>query len=387
MQVPFMDLKRQYEMIKDEIDEAIRKTIESCAFVAGEMVKEFEKNFANYCGTQYGVAISSGTSAIYVALRSLDIGRHDAVITVPYTFIATAEAISLTGATPVFVDIKEDSYTIDPEKIKEYIETKCEWNDKKGILRDQERKLNVKAIIPVHIYGQTADMDEILKIAQQYNLAVIEDAAQAHGALYKGKKAGALGKLSAFSFYPSKNLGAYGQGGMVLTNDPELAEKVRMLIDHGQKERYFHEFEGWNFKMDGFQAAILNVKLNYLDDWNEDRRQNAYYYNELLNGVEKVITPKEMDYGKHIYHLYAVRVPDRANFQEFLKEAGIGTGIHYPKPLHLQKAYSYLGYKEGDFPISERCASEIVSLPMFPELTKKEIEYVCEKIKAWAMQE
>jgi len=386
MQVPFMDLKRQYEMIKDEIDEAIQKTIESCAFVAGEKVKEFETNFANYCGAKYGIAISSGTSAIYAALKALDIGRHDAVITVPYTFIATAEAISLTGATPIFVDIKEDSYTIDPEKIKEYIEKKCEWIEKKGVLRDQEKKLNVRAIIPVHLYGQTADMDKILNIAKKYNLAVIEDAAQAHGALYKDKKAGTIGDLSAFSFYPSKNLGAYGQGGMVLTNNEDLAEKVRMLIDHGQKERYFHEFEGWNFKMDGFQAAILNVKLNYLDDWNEDRRQNAYYYNELLNGIDKVITPKEMDYGKHIYHLYTLRVPNRENFQNFLKENGIGTGIHYPKPLHLQRAYSHLGYKEGDFPVSEKCASEIVSLPMFPELTRQEIEYVCAKIKEWAVQ-
>lgn len=381
-----MDLKRQYEMIKDEIDEAIQKTIESCAFVAGEKVKEFEINFANYCGAKYGIAISSGTSAIYAALKALDIGRHDAVITVPYTFIATAEAISLTGATPIFVDIKEDSYTIDPEKIKEYIEEKCEWIEKKGVLRDQEKKLNVRAIIPVHLYGQTADMDKILNIAKKYNLAVIEDAAQAHGALYKDKKAGTIGDLSAFSFYPSKNLGAYGQGGMVLTNKEELAEKVRMLIDHGQRERYFHEFEGWNFKMDGFQAAILNVKLNYLDDWNEDRRQNAYYYYELLNGIDKVITPKEMDYGKHIYHLYVVRVQDRNGFQNYLKENGVGTGIHYPKPLHLQKAYSYLGYKEGDFPVSEKCASEIVSLPMFPELTRQEIEYVCAKIKEWAAQ-
>ncbi len=373
-------------MIKDEIDEAIKKTIDSCAFVAGEKVKEFEINFANYCGTKYGIAISSGTSAIYAALKALDIGRHDAVITVPYTFIATVEAISLTGATPIFIDIREDSYTIDPEKIQEYIEKKCEWIEKKNILRDQEKKLNVRAIIPVHLYGQTADMDEIMKIAKKYNLAVIEDAAQAHGALYRDKKAGAIGDLSAFSFYPSKNLGAYGQGGMVLTNNEGLAEKVRMLIDHGQKERYYHEFEGWNFKMDGFQAAILNVKLNYLDDWNEDRRQIAYYYNALLNGIEKIITPKEMEYGKHIYHLYTVRIPDRENFQNFLKENGIGTGIHYPKPLHLQKAYSHLGYKEGDFPVAEKCAREIVSLPMFPELTRQEIEYVCTKIREWAMQ-
>lgn len=381
-----MDLKRQYELIKDEIDEAIKRTIDSCAFVAGRMVKDFETNFANYCGVKHGIGISSGTSAIYIALKALDIGRHDAVITVPFTFIATAEAISLTGATPIFVDIREDSYTIDPEKIKDYIEKKCEWIEKKGILRDQEKKLNVRAIIPVHLYGQTANMDEILKIAKKYNLAVIEDAAQAHGALYKDRKAGSIGDLSAFSFYPSKNLGAFGQGGMVLTDSEELAEKVRMWIDHGQRERYFHEFEGWNFKMDGFQAAILNVKLNYLDDWNEDRRQNALYYNELLGGIDKIITPKEMDYGKHIYHLYVIRVPDREKFQDFLKENGIGTAIHYPHPLHLQKAYSHLGYKEGDFPIAEKCAREIVSLPMFPELTKQEIEYVCAKIREWITQ-
>lgn len=379
-----MDLKRQYELIKDEIDEAIQKTIKSCAFVAGEKVEEFENNFANYAGTKYGIAISSGTSAIYVALRALDIGRHDAVITVPYTFIATAEAISLTGATPIFVDIREDSYTIDPVKIKEYIEKKCEWIEKKGILRDQEKKLNVRAIIPVHLYGQTADMDEIMNIAKKYNLAVIEDAAQAHGALYKDKKAGTIAELGAFSFYPSKNLGAYGQGGMVLTNNQELAGKMKMLIDHGQKEKYHHEFEGWNFKMDGFQAAILNVKLNYLDDWNEDRRQNANYYNELLSGLEDIITPLEMSYAKHIYHLYVVRVNEREKFQTFLKEAQIGTSIHYPIPLHLQKAYRNLGYKEGDFPVSEKVAKEVISLPMFPELTKHEIEYVCEKIKEWA---
>ena len=381
-----MDLKRQYEMIKDEIDEAIQKTIDSCAFVAGEKVKEFENNFANYCNAKYAIGISNGTSAIYAALKALNIGKHDAVITTPLTFIATAEAISFAGATPIFVDINEDSYTLDPEKIKEYIEKKCEWIDKKGILRDQEKKLNVKAIIPVHLYGQPADLDPIISIAKKYNLAVVEDAAQAHGALYKDKKAGTIADLGAFSFYPSKNLGAYGQGGMVVTNNEELANKIRMIIDHGQKERYYHEFEGWNYKMDGFQASILNTKLGYLDDWNEDRRQNAYYYNELLNGLEKIITPKEMAYAKHVYHLYVVRVPNRENFQSFLKDNSVGTSIHYPMPLHLQKAYKHLGYKEGDFPISEKCAREIVSLPMFPELTRQEIEYACTIIRKWAGQ-
>lgn len=371
-------------MIKEEIDEAIKKTIDSCAFVAGPRVKEFEDNFANYCGVKKAIGISSGTSALYVALRALNIGRHDAVITVPYTFIATAEAITLTGAIPIFVDIEEDTYNINPEKIREYIERFCEWNEKKGILRDQEKKLTVKAIVPVHLYGQSADMDPIMEIARKYNLAVVEDTAQAHGALYKDRKTGTIGDIGAFSFYPSKNLGAFGQGGMVITNNEELAEKVSMLIDHGQKERYCHEFEGWNFKMDGFQASILNVKLNYLDEWNEDRRENAHYYNELLSGLEDIIAPKEMPYARHIYHLYVIRVPEREKFRAFLSEAQIGTSIHYPTPLHLQKAYRYLGYKEGDFPISEKCAREVVSLPMFPELTKKEIEYTCEKIREWA---
>jgi dTDP-4-amino-4,6-dideoxygalactose transaminase len=284
----------------------------------------------------------------------------------------------------VFVDIEDDYYNISPKKIREYLKTKCEWNEKKGVLRDQERKLSVKAIMPVHLYGQTADLDEIKKIAADYKLKVIEDAAQAHGALYKERKTGSLGDIAAFSFYPSKNLGAYGQGGMVTTNDEKLAARVRMLIDHGQKERYYHEFEGWNFKMDGFQAAILNVKLDYLDDWNEDRRQNAQYYNELLSGIEKVMTPRESPGCKHIYHLYVVRVPERDDFQNYLREAGIGTSIHYPIPLHLQAAYRSLGYKEGDFPVAEKCAGEIVSLPMFPELTKKEIEYVAEKIREWS---
>lgn len=384
MEVPFMDLKRQYELIKDEIDKAIQDTIDSCAFVAGDKVKEFENHFAQYSGVNCAVGISSGTSALYVALKALDIGKHDAVVTVPYTFIATVEAITLTGAKPIFIDIDEASYNISPVKIEEYIKNSCEWSNKKNALIDLNSKLKIKAIVPVHLYGQMVDMDPIMKIAQKYKLSVIEDAAQAHGATYNAKKSGTIGNIGAFSFYPSKNLGAYGQGGMVITNDADLAEKVRMLIDHGQKERYHYAFEGWNFKMDGFQAAILDVKLNYLDDWNEDRRQNANYYNELLKEIDKIVIPKQLSQREHIYHLYVVRVKDRTGFQEFLRNSQIGTAIHYPISLHLQKAYQYLGYKEGDFPVAERCANEIVSLPMFPELTKQEIEYVCEKIREWA---
>ncbi len=386
MDVPFMDLKRQYELIKEDIDMAIKKTIDSCAFVAGERVKEFEQNFAAYCGVKHAVGISSGTSAIYVALKALDIGRHDAVVTVPYTFIATVEAVSLSGAKPIFVDIDEESYTILPARIEEYFKKECEWSEKKKSLVDKERKVRIKAILPVHLYGQMADMDEISKIAQKYGLAVIEDSAQAHGSTYKGKMSGSIGHCGAFSFYPSKNLGAYGQGGMVTTNDDATAEKVRMIIDHGQKERYHHSFEGWNFKMDGFQASILNAKLEYLNDWNEDRRQNAAFYNELLKDVPGIQTPVEKAERKHMYHLYVVRVGNREYFQSFLHNAGIGTSIHYPIPLHMQEAYKSLNYKEGSFPVSEKLASQIVSLPMFPELTKQEIEYVCAMIKEWSNQ-
>lgn len=384
MQVPYMDLKRQYEMIRDEIDRAISETIETTAFVAGAKVKEFEANFARYCGVEHAIGVSNGTGALYAALKAYDIGKHDIVVTSPLTFIATAEAISMTGAEPVFVDIQEESFNISPKKLKEYIKKNCEWSEKKKTLIDNERKARVKAVIPVHLYGQPCDMDELLAIARENHLIVLEDACQAHGAQYKGKKAGAIGDIAAFSFYPSKNLGAYGQGGMVTTNNPEIAEKVRILIDHGQKERYHHQIEGWNFKMDGFQAAILNVKLNYLDDWNEDRRQNMNYYRELLAGVEKIVLPREMPDRKHIYHVLAARVKDRPAFMEFMKNAEVGVSIHYPVPLHRQDAYQHLGFAAGTFPVAELVSAEVVSLPMFPELTKQEIEYTCDKIREWA---
>lgn len=384
MEVPFMDLKRQYELIKDEIDHALAETIERCAFVAGEKVREFEEHFAQYCGVAHAVGISSGTSALYVALRAMDIGKGDGVITVPYTFIATAEAISMTGARPVFVDISEDSFNMSPIKLEEYIKAHCEWNDQKLALFDKKSKTKIKAIVPVHLYGQVADMDEINAVAEAYGLQVLEDCAQAHGAEYKGKRSGSLGNAGAFSFYPSKNLGAYGQGGMVVTSDEALAQKARMIIDHGQKERYQHVFEGWNFKMDGMQAAVLDVKLGYLDEWNEDRRQNAQFYTDLLKDLGNVRTPQELPEHKHIYHLYAIRVPDRTSLMAYLKESGVGSAIHYPVPLHLQTAYKHLGYPAGSFPVAEKCAREIVSLPMFPELTKRELEYVCEKVIEWS---
>ncbi len=383
MKVPFMDLKRQYIEIKNEIDSAIQKTIDCCAFVAGEKVKQFEDRFAQYCGTKHAIGVSNGTSALYVALKALGIGQGDIVITVPHTFVATVEAITLTGARPVFIDVEKESYTLSIEKLKLYIERFCEWKSKDKLLVDKGKHLNVRGIVPVHLYGQMSDMDEIMRIAEQYNLFVLEDAAQAHGASYKEKKAGTIGHIGCFSFYPSKNLGAFGQGGAVITSDEQLADKIRMFIDHGQRGKYNHLFEGWNFKMDGFQAAILEVKLKYLDNWNRARRQHAETYNSLLKDTNGIILPKELTDRQHVYHLYVVYVGDRESLREYLENANIGTSMHYPVALHLQNAFRYLGYKKGDLPNTEACAQGVLSLPMFPELTSKEVEYVCEKIKEW----
>ncbi len=384
MQVPFLDLKRQYLRIKDEIDNELQKTIYSCSFVAGEKVKQFEESFARYCGVKYAVGISSGTSALYVALKALGITHHDGVITVPFTFIATAEAITLTNARPIFVDIEKESYNISCNKIRDYIKEFCEWNDQHRVLLDKKYKLRIRAIIPVHLYGQAADMDEIMKIAAQYNLFVIEDAAQAHGATYKEKKVGTIGHIGVFSFYPTKNLGAYGQGGAVITNSAKLADKMRMFIDHGQKEKNNYAFEGWNFKMDCFQAAVLDVKLKYLDKWNLERQKHAHYYNELLKTIPGITLPQATPNCQHVYHAYIIRVRNRDALQEYLNKAGVNTSLYYARPLHLQDAYRYLKYNQGTFPNAEECAEEVLALPIFPELNRREIEYVCETIKKWS---
>lgn len=385
MEVPFFDLKRQYETIKDSVDNAIGEVLESGWFVSGPSVQKFEEAFARFCNVRYAVGVTSGTTAVYLALKALDIGSDDEVITSAHTFIATAEAISLTGARPAFIDIDKETYNIDPEKIREFIEDKCRWDRKTKSLIDISSKRRVKAILPVHLYGQMADMDPIMEIAQKFGLYVAEDAAQAHGSLYKTKgefrKAGSIGNIVAFSFYPSKNLGAYGNGGAVVTNDEGLAEKVRMLINHGQKEKYYHDLLGWNFKMNGFQGAVLNVKLGYLDEWNKARRTNAILYNKFFKDIKGIVLPVEKNCCQHVYHLYVIRTKIRKELQSFLKSNGVGTGIHYPIPLHLQKAYEHLGYKEGDFPIAERCSDEVVSLPMFPELREEEIRYVTDKVK------
>ena len=386
MQVPFIDLTRQYLTIKKEIDQAIHDTIKSCAFVAGEKVKEFENNFAKYCGVKHAIGISSGTSALYVGLKVLGVKKGDAVLTTPFTFIATAEAITLNGARPIFIDIDENSYNISLSALEVYLKKSCTWDAKTKSLRDKKNHLRISAILPVHLYGQIADMDEIMNIARKYNLSVIEDAAQAHGATYKNKKAGSIGDIGIFSFYPTKNLSAYGQGGAAITNDAKLAETMRLFIDHGQKKKYTYAFEGWNFKMDGLQAAILNVKLRYLDTWNGLRRIHANTYLRMLKNVDGLTLPKESPHCQHVYHVYVLRTKQRDALHAHLKDLGVNSLLYYPIPLHLQQAYKYLGYRKGDFPIAEKCAREVLSLPIFPELREEELKHVGRSIKNWFKQ-
>ena len=364
--IPFVDLKAQYDSIKDEINEAIQNVLDNTSFIMGEELKKFEEEFARFCDVKYAIGVANGSDALILALRACGIGKGDEVITVPHTFISTAEAISNVGGKIVFVDIDPKTYTIDLSKIEEKINKRT------------------KAIIPVHLYGQSANMDTIMRLAKKYDLKVIEDAAQAHGAEYKGKKVGSIGDVSCFSFYPGKNLGAYGDAGMVVTNNEEISEKIKLLRNHGRiTKKYEHEIEGYSSRLDNLQAAILRVKLRHLNKWNESRRGNAKKYNELLSNVDGIITPYEADYVKHVYHLYVIRVEKerRDKLREELKYKGVATGIHYPIPLHLQPAYSYLGYKEGDFPVTEECSQKILSLPMFAELTDEQIENIVEIIK------
>ncbi len=363
IEVPFLDLKQQYRSIKDEVNASVQQVIDSCSFVLGENVNSLEKEFASFCGTEHAVGVANGTDALCLALLACGIGKGDEVITVPNTFIATTEAISQTGAKIVFVDVNSSTYNIDVSQIE-------------GAINERTR-----AILPVHLFGQPADMDPIMEVARKYNLKVIEDACQAHGAEYKGKKVGSIGDAGCFSFYPSKNLAAFGDGGMVVSNGNEIAQKIKMLRDHGQIKKYEHLVEGHNSRLDEIQAAILRVKLKRLDEWNKLRRKNASIYNELLEDMDEVVMPLEAEDAKHVYHLYVIRTERRDELQQWLKSKGIGTGLHYPIPLHLQRAYEYLGYKEGDFPVAEECAKQILSLPMFPELTREEIEKVVSEIK------
>jgi dTDP-4-amino-4,6-dideoxygalactose transaminase len=348
--IPFVDLKAQYNSIKNEINAAVFKSLESTQFVLGSEVVALEEEFSYYCDAKYGIAVNTGTSALHLALLAAGIGPGDEVITTPFTFVATVAAIDYTGAKAVFVDIDPVSLTIDVTKIEAAITERT------------------KAILPVHLYGQPADMDPILEIARRYGLIVIEDAAQAHRAEYKGQRVGSIGDLGCFSFYPGKNLGTYGEGGMVVTNNPKYAQIIDMLRDWGQKRKYHHVLKGYNYRMDGLQGAILRVKLRHLDAWTEARRAIAVQYDKLL-AKSDVITPKVMPYSHHVYHIYAVRLAERDLLQQRLHEQQIQTGIHYPIPVHLQPAYADLGYKIGDFPHSELAAKEVLSLPMYAELT------------------
>jgi len=365
MRVPFVDLKAQYASIKDEMLPAIHSVLDNTAYVLGKPVSEFEAAFGAAHGVRYCCGVSSGTDANHMVLWALGIGPGDEVIIPANTFIATAWGATLCGATPVFVDCEPDSYNIDPKKLEARITPRT------------------KAIVAVHLFGQAADMDPLSEIAHRHNVVLVEDCAQSHFAEYKGRRTGGLSRASSYSFYPGKNLGAYGEAGAAATNDAELARKFKMIRDHGAEKKYHHEMYGHNYRMEGIQGAVLGVKLRHLGVWTESRRRNAALYRKHLQGILGVVPPQEMAYAKHVYHLYVIRVTKRDELQRHLEEKGIATGLHYPIPLHLQKAFAHLGYKEGDFPVTEKAAGEILSLPMYPELTEEQIEYVSDAIRGF----
>ncbi len=362
MKIPLVDIQTQYQNLSQEINEKVFYVIKRGDFILGEEVKLFEEDFAKYCQTKYALGMSSGTDALKLSLLAGGVKEGDEVITAANTFVATVDAISQTGAKPVLIDINPDNYNLDLNQLEKAVTKKT------------------KAIIPVHLYGQPVDMDKVKEIAQANNLLVVEDACQAHGAEYKGKRTGSLGDIATFSFYPGKNLGAFGDGGAITTNNEEFAEKIRMLRHYGQKKKYFHEIKGFNNRLDTIQAAVLRVKLKHLDEWNKARGNWAQKYTELLKETS-LITPKIESWADHVFHLYVVRSQKRDELINFLKEKEIGAGIHYPVPIHFQEAYKDLGHKKGDFPMTEKAANEIISLPMFPELTEEKINYIVKAIK------
>ncbi|MEZ0536164.1 DegT/DnrJ/EryC1/StrS family aminotransferase [Caldicellulosiruptoraceae bacterium PP1] len=359
--ISLIDLKRQYLSIKDEINKAVIETLESGNYILGETVEKFEKDICNYLGVNYAIGVANGTDALVISLKALGIGPQDEVITTPWTFFATAEAIVQVGAKPVFVDVDKDTYNIDVNQIESKI-TK-----------------NTKAILPVHIFGQPADMDPINDLAKKYNLFVIEDACQAFGSEYKNRKIGTLGDIACFSFFPTKNLGGFGDGGIIVTNKQEIAEKVRLLRQHGMKKKYYNEIIGFNSRLDAIQAAMLDVKLKYIDNWNKARRRIANAYKQNIS-LDKIILPYEKNGLKHIYHLFVLQYENRELIMKYLNENNISTGVYYPVPLHLTKALEYLGYKKGDFPIAEMLSTKTFAIPMFPELNENEINYIISKI-------
>lgn len=385
MNVPFLDLVTPHRELKDELLTVCSQAFDTAGFIGGSMVSAFENEFAQYCGTKYCVAVNSGTDALRFAYFAAGVKPGDLVLTVPNTFIATSEAISQTGATPVFIDIDEKTYNLDIAKLRDYLQNQCIRKDGKTF--DKVRNRPVTAVVPVHLYGQCADMDSIQAIADQFNLIVFEDACQAHGARYfskrdnKWKIAGSMSIAAAFSFYPGKNLGACGEGGAVTTNDEKIAQHIRQLRDHGQAQKYYHDMEGYNGRLDAIQCGLLSVKLKKLPYWTEMRQNAAQIYNELLKDIPGIITPFEPQWSKAVYHLYVIRVKNRETLQKKLADNGVSTGLHYPVPLHLQKAYTGAGYKKGDFPVTENAAGEILSLPMFPGLTREQQLYVVDTIK------
>ena len=362
MKVPAFDLTRQYKKISNELLPLLEQTFSKGQFILGENVHLLEEELANYCNTKYSLGVASGTDALLISLEALGIKEGDEVITTPFTFFATSEVISLLKAKPVFVDIDPVTYNIDPDKVEDAISPKT------------------KGIIPVHLFGQMAEMDDLTYLAEKYDLFIVEDACQAIGAEYKGKKAGSIGDTGCFSFFPTKNLGGYGDGGLITTNNEEVYEKAKLLRVHGSSKKYYHEIIGHNSRLDEIQAVILRVKLRYLDSWIERRREIARIYSENLKELD-IIVPEEKPYLKHVYHQYVIRVKKRDELQNYLASKGIGTAIYYPLPLHLQKCYEDLGYKKGDFPEAEKASEEVLALPMWPELTNEEVYYVIESIK------
>ena len=390
--IPFVDLVTPHIELQDELVAAFTTAIRSAAFIGGPAVEGFERDFAQFCDAKHCVGVSSGTDALRFALTGAGVLPGDIVLTVPHTFIATTEAISQAGALPDFVDVDARTYTLDPSLLRRYMETKCVRDSSTGRYIHRTLGKRVTAVIPVHLYGQTADMDPILEVAEQFGLVVVEDACQAHGAEYFSKKenrwrkAGSMGRAAAFSFYPGKNLGACGEGGAITTNDEKVARSAKVLRDHGQSQKYHHEIEGYNGRLDAIQAAILSVKLPHLAEWNHRRQDAARRYDDMLSSFEDVITPYQPEWSRSVYHLYVIRVFDREGLQKYLAEEKIYTGIHYPVALHLQRAYKHLGYKQGDFPVSEKAASEILSLPMYPQLEPRDQTRVVQAILSFLSQ-
>jgi dTDP-4-amino-4,6-dideoxygalactose transaminase len=391
-EVPFLDLGISHLELETELVSVFKTALRTSSFIGGSNVDAFEREYAGFCGTKSCIGVSSGTDALRFALMASGVKPGDVVITVPNTFIATAEAISQAGALPTFVDIDERTYNLDPQKLREYLETRCDVDEKTGSPICQRTRRTITAIVPVHLYGQPADMDPILDLAEKYHLTVVEDACQAHGAEYFSEKAnrwraaGSMGKAAAFSHYPGKNLGACGEAGAVTTDDEELAQRVRILRDHGQRQKYFHDVEGYNGRLDAIQAGILRVKLGHLRDWNVQRRLNASTYNDLLQDLEGVQIPYQPPRLQPVFHLYVIRSKERDDLQRYLNESGIRTGIHYPVPLHLQEAFKYLGHARGDFPVSEMAASQVLSLPMYPQLRIEQQLAVCSAISAYQLR-